>query len=250
RIFLIVLARGRLQGVARGIDGMMHFVRERLLPQDMVAVLAWNRATEFTTDRAKIVAVLERFKRAHEGIEAKLYLRFSGPAVVYGSREFPSSLQREIDAVFNGPESLRVRSLQSASVPNASRLEEDNRRATDERMAAVRDATPDTREAADAALDDYLGTHVQTSQDFEKLFLGVEYLRRVDGEKHLVFVSSAGLTLPRADNDRDLAAAASDARVVIDYVHTSGMAVSGLGAINAGSGSAGAIALGPPDWRM
>src|SRR5204863_8637142 len=53
RVFLIVLGRGRLQPPAKGVDGMLHFVRERLLPQDLVAVLAWNRATEFTTDRAR-----------------------------------------------------------------------------------------------------------------------------------------------------------------------------------------------------
>jgi len=79
---------------------MLHFVHERLLPQDAVAVMAWNRATDFTTDHARIAAVLERFKRTHEGVEAKLNLRFSGLARLYGSRDIPSSLQRDIDAVF------------------------------------------------------------------------------------------------------------------------------------------------------
>ena len=40
--------------------------------------------------------------------------------------------------------------------------------------------------------------------------------------KHLVFVSGLGLALPRGDDDVDLASAASNARVVIDYVHTAG----------------------------
>jgi hypothetical protein len=33
RVFLIVLGRGRLQPPAKGVDGMLHFVREKLLPK-------------------------------------------------------------------------------------------------------------------------------------------------------------------------------------------------------------------------
>ncbi len=36
RTFLIVLGRGRLQGPARGLDAAIAFVRENLLPQDLV----------------------------------------------------------------------------------------------------------------------------------------------------------------------------------------------------------------------
>ncbi len=49
-------------------------------------------------------------------------------------------------------------------------------------------------------------------------------MRRIEGEKHLVFVSPGGLTLPRAENDRDIAWQAADARVAMDIVHTEGMA--------------------------
>jgi VWFA-related protein len=61
RVFLIVLGRGRLNQVSNGIDAAVAFVGQRLLPQDLVAVLAWNRATAFTTDRAFILEVLHRF---------------------------------------------------------------------------------------------------------------------------------------------------------------------------------------------
>ena len=80
RIFLIVMGRGRLQPPAKGVDGMIHFVRERLLPQDLVAVMAWNRSTDFTTDHEQIALVLERFKKQHEKIEADLAHQFSGLA--------------------------------------------------------------------------------------------------------------------------------------------------------------------------
>ena len=71
RIFLIVLGRGRLQYPSKGVDAVIHFVRNRLLPQDQVAVMAFNRASEFTTNRAATLQVLERFKSRHEEIEAK-----------------------------------------------------------------------------------------------------------------------------------------------------------------------------------
>ena len=51
---------------------MIHFVRDRLLPNDIVAVMAWNRATAFTADHAKITAFLERFKTQHVNIENDL----------------------------------------------------------------------------------------------------------------------------------------------------------------------------------
>ncbi len=63
RIFLIVLGRGRLQYPSKGVDALLHLVRNRLLPQDQVAVLAFNRATDVTTDRARISQVLERYRR-------------------------------------------------------------------------------------------------------------------------------------------------------------------------------------------
>jgi VWFA-related protein len=45
RIFLFVFGRGRLQSPEKGIDWATRFVRDRLLPQDRVAVMAYNRAT-------------------------------------------------------------------------------------------------------------------------------------------------------------------------------------------------------------
>ena len=68
RVFLIVLGRGDLTGPSNGIDGVMHLVRNRLLPQDRVAIMAWNRATDFTTTHADALAVLTRFKGQYRKI--------------------------------------------------------------------------------------------------------------------------------------------------------------------------------------
>ena len=224
RVFLIVLGRGRLQGISKGVEGMLHFVRERLLPQDAVAVLAWNRATDFTTDHARIAAVLERFKQTHEGVEAKLNLRFSGLAGLYGSRDIPSSLQHDIDAVFGEADGGAARPIKGVTGPNADRVNDDTWKIARRLLgrpdtAAGDDPDPEKR---DAALNDFVAENAQTMQDVGNLYAGIEYLRHLQGEKHLVFVSGLGLALPRGDDDVDVASAASNARVVIDYVHTAG----------------------------
>ena len=227
RVFLLVLGRGRLQPPSKGVDGVLHLVRERLLPQDLVAVMAWNRATEFTTDHAQVAELLERFKRAHEGIEGRLKVAFSGLAAIYGSKEIPQGLQHDIDAVFDGP-GLVVHSTQPSEGPNAVRLASDHRETLDQLMGGSRspsNGAPVTAEAFDAAnasLDEYAAVNSQSMQDLGKLYAGIEYLRHFDGEKHLIFLSETGLVLPRSGDDRDVAALASDARVVIDSVHTGG----------------------------
>ena len=103
RVFLIVLGRGNLQSPSKGIDGMIHLVRN-LLPQDLVAVMAWNRATPFTTDHAQIAAMLERYREGHQRVEAMLAQHFSGLAAIYGNRDIPASLTKDIDAVLLGPD--------------------------------------------------------------------------------------------------------------------------------------------------
>jgi len=250
RIFLIVLGRGRLQPPARGVDGMLHFVRSRLLPQDLVAVLAWNRATDFTSDHSTVSALLERFKRRHEKIENDLQMHFSGLAAIYGSRDIPPHIQREIDAVFDAPGAPGVRTVVDPGAPDARRRAADERRALDvlqrAEVTAGREAgsflpdveTPETL-GLDMSLDELAATSVQSNQDLTKIMAGIEFLRYLDGEKHLVFVSEEGLFLPRADDDRGIAARAASARVVIDIVLTGGMPMR----------SAVGPAFGPATWR-
>src|SRR5262245_59436656 len=74
RTFLIVLGRGRLQDPSAGVDAMVHLMHDVALPQDHIAVLAWNRATDFTTDRDNVLRVLDRFRRVHVGLEGRILL--------------------------------------------------------------------------------------------------------------------------------------------------------------------------------
>jgi VWFA-related protein len=98
RIFLIVLGRGRLQYPSKGVDAVMNFVRHRLLPQDQVAVLAFNRATDFTTDRARTLDALERYRRRHEDIESQFRHRQSGLAAIISARTSVSAVRRAASA--------------------------------------------------------------------------------------------------------------------------------------------------------
>jgi VWFA-related protein len=233
RIFLFVFGRGRLQAPAKGIDDTIRFIKDRLLPQDRVAVMAYNRATDFTTDRAAIVATIERFRNAHEKIEAEMKQQFSGLQAVYGGKTPYPSIQKEIDDIFHAPGAVNARRLPPGTPTDAGQIADDRRRTTDDLqradILALRDPTPwDTMDTlnssfTDMSFDEYARASAQTSQDLGNIYTGINYLKYLEGEKHLVFVTEGGLFLPRLENDYSIAALASDARVVLDTLQTGGL---------------------------
>lgn len=252
RTFVIVLGRGRLQPASKSIDHLLQFVRRDLLPQDLVAVMAWNRATDFTADHEKIVQVLQRFKKGHEGIEAKMALRFSGLAAIYGSKEIPKNLQPDIDKIFVVPGAVNARHLPPGSVTDSGPIADDARKAAEglQRMelAGARALSSldelEVDSLTDLSFDDFVSSNAQTMQDLQNLYTAVEYLRYMDGEKHLLFFTEQGLFLPRLENDKSLAAMANDARVTVDTFQTGGVDASGLPTANA-SGTSGMSGFGP-----
>ena len=201
RVFLIVLGRGRLQEPSRGVDALLHLVRARLMPQDQVAVFAYDRATAFTTDHEQIANILQRFRTDHAGIEQDLRQHFSGLAAVYGNKDLPASVRSKIDAIFKASTREETRELPAAVIGNEQRLAED----------------------FSDPFDQFISGNRQTLQDLGNLYTGIEYLRQIEGEKHLIFVTEAGLNLPRLEDDHSLAAIASDARVTIDPIQTGGV---------------------------
>jgi VWFA-related protein len=253
RTFLIVLGRGRLQSPSNGIDGLLTFVRRQLLPQDLVAVLAYNRATDFTTDHEKVAQVLERFKKYHEGIEAKMALHFSGLGAIYGGRDIPKSIQPEIAKVFDVPGAIGARQVPPGRVTDAGRMASDARDVSDTlQRAAVMEAAgeamnPLERLQADALtdlpFDDFVSANRQTMQDVQNLYTAIEYLRYMEGEKHLLFFTENGLFLPRLENDQSLAAMANDARVTVDTFQTGGVAIAGAMSAESSGLGAGSAAL-------
>ncbi|MBZ5535145.1 MAG: VWA domain-containing protein [Acidobacteriia bacterium] len=236
RTFLILLGRGRLERPFKGVDALIQFVRNDLLPSDRVAVFAYNRATDFTTDHEQIAQVLERFKKIHERIESHLELRFSGLAAIYGSKEIPKSFQPDIDKIFEVPGALASRQVPPGRITESGQLAKDSSQTSDtlQRIeannavgATVSPVSPFDQLLANALTDlpfeEYVSTNAMTMQDLQNMYTSIEYLRYIEGEKHLLFFSENGLFLPRMENDKSIAAMANDARVSIDTFQTGGV---------------------------
>src|SRR5688572_12360022 len=224
RTFLIVLGRGRLEGPSKGLTATTRFLRERLLPQDVAAVLAYNRATDFTTDRAQLMAVLERFRDGHHDIESRLaHSSGSGLSGLFGGKSIPEQVQTKIDAIFSGPGGPGFRTVPPGRVTDRGRIAQDYRRGVDIRLNTDVTASGERLPEFDTSLDEYLLNHSQTMTDLENIYTGIEYLRYLEGEKHLVFITERGLFLPRLEDDTSIAAMANDARVVLDTIQTGGL---------------------------
>lgn len=251
RIFLIVLGRGKLQEPSKAMDALLRFVRERLLPQDQVSVFAYNRATTFTTDHESVARLLERFRQMHEQIDFEIGLQMSGLAAVYGSKLIPRSLQAKIDQMFLGSGLLASQRVAPGDAA-ASRVEVDARRQSDAQMqkeievakaemaaaAGVTNMTLwseldeiQTQMFADLSFETFVATTAQTLQDLGNIYAGIEYLRHFEGEKHLIYVTERGLTLPRVEEDEILASVANDARVAISTIETGGIYVGQTGGV-------------------
>jgi VWFA-related protein len=225
RTFLLVLGRGRLQTPSRGLDGLLQFVR-RLLPQDRLAVLAYNRGTAFTTDHARIIRLLEVYRERHVDIEARLAQHFSGLAAVYGAPQIPGRIQVDIDAVFVDSQ-LETRVMAAGSLRDIDRLAGDFRRTNEDILNAdlITQGTEGFRDflnlnAYSSGFDGYAESTTLTMQDLGRLYTGIEYLRYLEGEKHLVYLTARGLFLPRYEDDASIAAFANDARVTMNMLHT------------------------------
>lgn len=224
RVFLIVLGRGRLQNPAKGVDGALDFVRTKLLPQDIVAVQAYNRATAFSTDHARTAAVLERFRKAHESIENLLSNRVA-PGV-------SARIQADIDRIFEVP-GAGARTLTPGTLTNDGRIVDAMRQATEgfvqesiERMNpidGVVEIRPDEVLRNEQAFSQFMIGAAQSMSDLSTIFMAIEYMRFLEGEKHLVFISENGLLLPSLEDDQSVAALAADARVAIDTIRTGGV---------------------------
>ena len=76
---------------------------------------------------------------------------------------------------------------------------------------------------ASLGLDDFVQITARSLQDLGTCYAAIEYLRHLEGDKHLVFVTERGLNLPRLEDDMDLAKAANDARVAIDTFQVGGL---------------------------
>ena len=219
RTFLIAMGRGRLHGWAGGYNAAIRFVREHLLPQDKVAITAWNRATDFTTDHARLVSLLERLREKHNGLELKVQMRHGGLEGWVGSKSLPPDLQTEVDALFDDA-ALSPRQLAAVRI----RDEEGYNNAMRQQFEAQMDRMLGElgRGIGDPRFDEFFAASALGQSTLAMLYSSVEYLKYFEGEKHLVLINETGIYLPRAEDDEGLAATASDGRVAIHTILTGG----------------------------
>jgi VWFA-related protein len=199
RIFVIVLGLGRLEDPSGSISGLLRFVKTRLLPQDQVAIFAYDRALNFTTDHQKVTDALERFKKGHPGVNFDLSAQNgpTGMAPLYGSRAIPRKLQTKIDELILGPGTPRPTPITAETIQ--------------------------PQEFGRLSLDDFMASCATTLQDQNSLMALMEYLRYFDGQKHVLFVTEKGLLWPSDANDRALAVLANDARASIHTMQAGGL---------------------------
>jgi len=220
RVFLIALDFGRIQYPTKALDGAIGFVRDKLLPQDYVAVLGFHRATDFTTDHEKIVAILERYRKGHEEIVhdiTEFRMRTS-------KREsLPEWILAKIDAVFRGPDNQPFRNAVNLlfGVDVVKGL---NEKPWDRQEVMV--------DLASEVGIDYAGlSDAMILASNLKIAAGIEYLRYLEGEKHLVWLGSAvGALRPSSpsgessvEEERRLARRFNQAQIALDIINTSGV---------------------------
>ena len=172
-----------------------------------MAVFCYNRATDFTTEHERVAQVLDRYKRANEKLESQLESRFSGLAAIYGSKEIPKSLQSEIDTIFAGPEASASRRVPPAGIPNKTDWDKKARDVagqairTDEAAAISRfDKSDADMISGGLSFDEFASSSAVTQQDVRNILTCVEYLRYMEGEKHLLFFTEKGLFFPKGDD--------------------------------------------------
>jgi hypothetical protein len=234
RTFLLVLGRGRIQEPTKALDGAIAFVREHLLPQDAVAVFAFHRMTAFTTDHEAIAQVLTRYKKEHERLWWDIGQYFVRTRTPYTVRQVRLPIEDDLGLPEHGGPPLPVnmladidRALFEGVLPKASlRTASDVLLGMD--LAAPTGDRSYKRQYVFSELLYWLqGLGLSLSNTVLqsnplKLFAGIEHLRFLDGDRHLVYVGGAPPMARNADVARLFGARANDARVVVDYVSTDG----------------------------
>jgi VWFA-related protein len=229
RRFLLVLGFGRIQQPGRGVDGALSLVRERLLPDDAVAVMAFHRTTEFTTNHQAVLAVLQRFKQHHERIvwDIREYFRRTRSPFSRGGPPLPAAMLARIDRDVFG---VAASNAPGSNAPLALRDTVNYLLSMDRSLQVIDE--PWQRQRSFADLVDQLDragwslADAVTMSSRLKLFGGIELVRDLDGDKHVVVIAEDGIA-GTADTARLLARRAAGARIAVHYIYTRGTNIRG-----------------------
>jgi VWFA-related protein len=219
RTFLVVLGYGRLQRPTNAIDATLTFLRQRLLPQDVVAVLMFDRVSDFTTDHEAVLHLVERYKAKQDDIVGAIetfvcHQHNQCPGAPVGMMipldeppELPTSIQAEIDALFESPLPRTPGGMGSAV-----------------RFRSVRDLLFGT-DIFKALNDEPYAVSwnlLLTRRDQLKVEGGFEYLRGQPSDKHLIALTPQP-AIAGAANIQRFAERANSARVAVDLILTGGL---------------------------
>lgn len=238
RTFLILLGRGRLQYPSRGLDAVREFVRDRALPTDLIAMQAYGRMTDFTTDRVSLLAMLDLYEKRHERLEALLDHWFRDQWM--HDLEASPGIERKIAAFFEEPGMPPVRRVPVFDVDGETPFERRRHAARLAERWLHNDVIPDPGER------DFV-YEPGGRDDITKLVGAIEFLKYFAGEKHILYLSERGLVGTRSSLDGDLIAArAADARVSVSTIRTGGLDASWGSAPRGNGRRSDVIFMGPP----
>jgi hypothetical protein len=153
---------------------------------------------------------------------------------MYGSRNLPKSVNARLDRIFADAGSPPTGTTRPGGKPaSADRTQGRLEDAMGNAVQGVMDAQKVGPESAGGAaplapidwsgFDAFVAQNVQTMKDTGNLYGTIAFMQRLEGEKHLVFVTERGLRLQHADDWRDLGRVAADSRVAIDVLQTGGL---------------------------
>jgi len=238
----------RVRGPGRPVEGALSFLQNRLLPQDAVAVLAFNRVTALTTDHARLIDVVTRYQHEYERIADDIHewqcAHQSSAPGTQSRWPFSPEIRADINRVFTGEtEAQALADLDTFIGRPGTHV----RSATDLLLhgdpSLARPTDWQSPEPTPDDVQDFVGRvlHVPTDDavattDLLKVYAGIEYLRHLDGEKHVVFLGK-GIFFAHKEGDEQLAARANDAGITLDIVHTDGMADAPTRHVDRGPGS-------------
>jgi VWFA-related protein len=207
RVFLFIIGAGDRDPYKKH-DGVAQFIRERLRPEDLVSVMSLGRVSPVTTDHERIAAIIDRLKRP-------MPLEYTALQRSVNRERWARSVEEERFADnWMEPGSAEIGFFRS-TVPLllGSAAEQQN---------------------VDAK---FVPWFVRAEvYDSLKVVAGIEYLRAVPGDKHIVALTpgfdppftfrneGVGLFLRAAEDDKKLATYANNAGVAIDIIQLSGMA--------------------------
>jgi hypothetical protein len=240
RTFVIVLGASRMLKPDEAYDAAIDFVTRKLLPQDAVSLIALHRATPFTTDHQATAEVIARFKKHQERLIFDVRHYYSRSRVPYGGIRRPFDIERDLMLPPGTPPLPQKilddidRSLFDGVFPKSALHNVAD-------MLLGMDLSPETLRDRPAVQGPADRRPYQVQYTFDemieglkrqgstipdavlqsaplRLFAGIEHLRFMDGEKHLVFFGGFPLIARDADIADVFAARANDAHVIVDYI--------------------------------